>query len=69
MKVLVKKVGSDEKTTFVSCRLPAWERKVETLTRCLSQRLTRDGNSSTLGLVRPRGSPRYVNDNEICEWQ
>jgi len=55
MKVLVKKVGSDEKTTFVSCRLPAWERKVETLTRCLSQRLTRDRNSSTLGLVRPRG--------------
>jgi len=68
-KVLMEKVGRAEKTEFVSCNLPACERKIDVLTNLLSHLLTIGKNSSTFGFVRPRGSPRYVKGSEPVEQQ
>jgi len=53
-------VGSEEKTELTICNLPAWDRKREVLINLLSHLLTRGMKSSTLGLVKPKGSPKYV---------
>lgn len=60
-KVPIKKVGSEVKTELTICNFPAWERKREVLTNLLSHLVTSGRKSSILGLVSPRGSPRYVN--------
>jgi hypothetical protein len=61
------KVGRAENTEFVSCNLPARERKIDVPTNLFSHLLTIGMNSSTFGFVRPRGSPRYVNGKELVE--
>jgi hypothetical protein len=59
-KVPMQKVGNAEKTEFVNSNLPAWLRKVDVATNLLSNLFTRGEKSMTLGLVRLKGSPRYV---------
>jgi len=54
----MKKVEREEKTEFTICSFPAWERNREVLINLFSHLLIRGRKSSTLGFVRPRGSPR-----------
>lgn len=60
-KVLMQNVGNAENTELVNCNLPAWLRNVEVAANLLSHVLTSGEKSMTLGLVRLKGSPKYVN--------
>ena len=66
-RVHMKKVGKEVKTAFVSSSLPAWDRKLLVLVSLLSHLFIRGMKSCILGLVSPRGNPRYVNGSDPLE--
>jgi hypothetical protein len=55
LKVHRCNVGIAEKNVFVTCNLPAWERKVDVVTNLLSHFKMRGRQSLTLGFVVPKG--------------
>jgi hypothetical protein len=61
-------VGKAVKIEFVSSSLLAWFRKGEIKLSLFSHLLMRGKKSSTFGLVKPIGNPRYVNGKDPV-WQ
>ena len=56
----IANVGRAVITELANSNLPAWLRKVDVAANLLSHLFTSGEKSMTLGLVRLKGSPRYV---------